>query len=188
MALVRVFFYRIFRFERQTRLAIAFHLRFICRPMKTPQAASLGWRKLRSCRAFTILEVGLAAAIMAMGISTSITVMQRGFVMLDSARNLTTAGQILVSQMEQLRMYDWTTITGYATGADTPLDIDRVFVDNASVGSRFSLTRNVTAISADMRQITYTIRWRSYDGRNLSRSMMTYYAHYGIHDYFYNQT
>ena len=44
---------------------------------------------------FTIVEVMAAAVVMALAITTSITTLQRGFLALDSARNLTMAGQIL---------------------------------------------------------------------------------------------
>ncbi len=124
---------------------------------------------------------------MAMGISTSITVLQRAFAMLDSARNLTTAGQILVSQMEQVRMYDWTVVSAYPT-AETTLVIDTVFTSSSSVGSRYTLKRTVSTAAADILEITYTISWSNFAGRTLSRSMSTYYARYGIHDYFYNHT
>jgi prepilin-type N-terminal cleavage/methylation domain-containing protein len=145
-------------------------------------------KKFRSsCRGFTIIEVALAAAIMAMGISTSIVVLQRGFAMLDSARNITTAGQILVSQMEQLRMYDWATVSAYPAGPTT-LTIDAIFTSSNTVGSRFTLTRSVSSPATEVIQITFRIEWRNYDGRTLSREMTTYYARYGIHDYFYNHT
>lgn len=130
----------------------------------------------------------MAAAIMALGITTSITVLQRGFAMLDSARNITTSGQLLVSQMEQLRMLDYATVYGYL-GGPTTITLDSSFTGNSAVGNRFTLTRTVaTTSTTDMLQITYSISWRNYDGRTISRSMTTYYARYGIHDYFYNHT
>lgn len=154
----------------------------------SPSINSAGRRpRRRALAGFTILEVALAAAIMAMGISTSITVLQRAFAMLDTARNLTTAGQILVSQMEQVRMYDWTVVSAYPT-AETTLEVDRVFSSSSSVGSRYTLKRTVSTVAPDILEITYTISWANYDTRTLSRSMSTYYARYGIHDYFYNHT
>jgi Tfp pilus assembly protein PilV len=63
-------------------------------------------------RAFTILEVAIAASVMAIALSGSIIVMQRGLALLDTARNITTAGQIMAGQMEQIRMLDWTTVSG----------------------------------------------------------------------------
>ncbi|MEY2881673.1 MAG: hypothetical protein RLZZ15_4053 [Verrucomicrobiota bacterium] len=129
----------------------------------------------------------MAGFVMAFGITTSIRVMQRGFATLDSARNLTTAGQILSSEMEKLRMYDWTAVSAYAAGPTT-LTIDTVFTSSSTVGSRFTLTRTVATISADLLQITYALSWTTYDGRTMSRNMTTYYAQHGIHDYIYNQT
>lgn len=129
----------------------------------------------------------MAAAVMAMGIATSIVVMQRGFAMIDSARNLTTAGQILSSQMEQLRMYDWTTVSAYPS-AETTVAVDPAFTATPEVANRFTLTRRVEVITADLLQVTFTLSWRNYDGRTLSRMMTTYYAHYGIHDYYYNHS
>jgi Tfp pilus assembly protein PilV len=139
----------------------------------------------RRRRGFTILEVALAAAIMAMGIATSITVMQRGFQMLDTARNLTTAGQIMISQMEQVRMVDWGTVSAYPSAA-TAVTLDTVFSSNSAVTNRFTVTRTVDTLSATLLQITFTVAWTSIDGRRLSRSMTSYYARYGIHDYIYN--
>lgn len=145
-------------------------------------------RPHRSCRrrGFTIAEVALAAAIMAMGISTSITVMQRCFLMIDSARHLTTAGQIMLNQMEQVRMLDWATVSAYSADATT-VAIDSAFTANPAVADRFSLTRTVTTTAtANILQITYNVSWRGMDGRSTSRTMTAHYARYGIHDFIYN--
>ena len=142
---------------------------------------------LRRLAGFTIIEVALASAIMALGISTSITVMQRGFTQMDTARNITTAGQIMVSQMEQIRMLDWSVVSAYPAGPTT-LTLDTVFSASSSVGSRFALQRSVATISTNVIQITLSVTWTGYDGRALTRSMTTYYARYGIHDFIYNGT
>ncbi len=139
----------------------------------------------RARAAFTILEVMMAASVLVLAIATSITTMQRGFATLDTARNLTLAGQIMVCEMEKIRMLDWATVSAYPASAT--VTVDSSFTSNVKIGSRFTVTRAVaTAGSADMLQITLTISWRNFDGRSLSRSYMTYYAHYGIHDYLYN--
>lgn len=130
----------------------------------------------------------MAAAIMALGITTSITVMQRGFAMLDSARNITTSGQLLVSQMEQLRMLDYTTVYGYL-GGPTTITLDATTTGNSAVGNRFTLTRTVaTTGTTDMLQITFAVSWRNFDGRTITRSMTTYYSRFGLHDYYYNHS
>ena len=142
-------------------------------------------RHWSACRGFTILEVALATAVMAMGIGTSIPVMQRGFRLIDTARNLTTAGQIMTSQLEQVRMLDWATVAAYPSNATT-VSLDSVFSANSSIGSRFTLTRTVSTQSTNVLEITFTMTWTGMDGRQTSRSMTTHYARYGMHDYIYN--
>ena len=146
----------------------------------------LNTRKAPARRGFTIAEVMVAATVMAFAITTSITTMQRAFLAIDSSRNLTLAGQIMVSEMERTRMLGWTDIAAFE--ASSTLTIDSTFTSNTQIGNRFSLTRTVTDPATNMRQITLTITWRGYDGHQLSRSYTTCYARYGIHDYLYNTT
>lgn len=151
----------------------------------SPVTPSLRRRRIA---AFSIFEVMIASIIMALVITTSITVMQRGYAMLDTARKLTIAGQYMASQMEQVRMCDWTTLngTGYLGGPYTVTD--STFTLLTSHGSQFTLTRTITAVSPDMLQITLNISWTTYDGRTISRSYTSYFAHYGIHDYLYTNS
>lgn len=93
------------------------------------------------------------------------------------------------SELERMRMRDWSVIGAYPT-ATTTLTIDPNFTSNSYVGNRFTLVRDVAVIAtgttAGMRQITLTVSWNSYDRRNLSRSYTTYYGQNGLYDYFYN--
>lgn len=129
----------------------------------------------------------MAAAVLALAISTSITVMQRAFSSLDTARNLTTASQILQSEIEKMRLKDWTVVSGYAAGP-TSIALATEFADESSIQNRFSLQRTVTTPQTDMREITLTVTWRAYDGRTFSRSFKTYYSRYGLYDFYYNNT
>ena len=140
---------------------------------------------------FTILEVMMAAIVMAFAITTSITTMQRAFLAMDTARNVTQANQIMQSEIERMRLKDWTTINAYSSTATT-ITIDSSYTSNAFIGSRFTLTRAATDVPghtlSGMKQVTFTISWTSYDRRTLSRSLTVYYGQNGLYDYFYNQT
>src|SRR3954470_18211405 len=72
---------------------------------------------LRSERGFTIVEVTMAAFVLALGITTSITTMQYGMRMVDTARNMTLAGQIMQSEMEILRLQNWSQIAALPASA-----------------------------------------------------------------------
>lgn len=141
--------------------------------------------------AFTIVEVMMAAIVMAMAITTSITTLQRGFISIDSARNFVIAGQIMQSEIEKMRVSPWTSpgagssVVGIVDYTDTvpTLRIDPVFT-SVYISNRFTLTRQLADPKTDMRQITLTVSWRTLDGRTLSRSYTTYYARYGLYDFF----
>lgn len=136
-------------------------------------------------RGFTIAEVMMAAAIMALAISTSITTMQRAFLSLDAARNVTLASHIMQSEMERMRLRDWSIIDAYPS-TETTLTIDPSFTGNAGIANRFTLSRSVSTIRPGMKQITLRVSWRGYDGRQQSRFYTTYYGQNGLYDYFYN--
>jgi Tfp pilus assembly protein PilV len=141
-------------------------------------------------RGFTIVEVMMASIVMVLAITTSLTTMQRGLSSLDTARNITIAGQIMQCEMEKMRMKPWSIVSAYATGSATTETIDSSFTSNAFIGTRFTLTREVAVIDATagmgMRQVTFNVSWKSYDGRTLSRSYTTYYGENGLYDYYYN--
>ncbi len=143
-------------------------------------------RRTPGCRrGFTIAEVMVAASVMALAISTAITTMQSAFLALDSARNITLAGQMMQGEFEKMRLKDWATISTYAAGPTT-LTIDPTFTSNAAIGHRFTLQRTVADVNADMKQITLTITWNGYDARPHSRFYTTYYGRNGLYDFFYN--
>ena len=131
----------------------------------------------------------MAAIVMAMAITTSITTLQRGFLSIDSARSFVIAGQIMQSEIEKMRVSPWSstaTVTGLVdyTNSSPAITIDPVFTSNAYISNRYTLTRVMADPKPDLRQITLTVSWRTLDGRTLSRSYTTYYARYGLYDFF----
>jgi hypothetical protein len=134
---------------------------------------------------FTLVEVTLAVAMLAMVITTSITTLQRALLNLDSARNLETASRIIQCEMEKERLLSWADVSN----SSYQPTIDAAFLRLPSVAGRFSLSRTIALVpnrSSQMLQITLTATWRSYDGRTLSRSCTTYYGKNGLNAYFIN--
>lgn len=138
------------------------------------------WRN----RAFTLVEVAMAVIVLALALTTSLSAMQRAFLQFDTARNLEIAANILQAEMEKQRLLTWTQVND---ATYVPV-IDSSFMSNPAIGGRFTLSRTVAAVaghSAQMVQITLTVRWRGYDGRSLARSYTTYCTQGGLRDYFY---
>lgn len=135
----------------------------------------------------------MAAAVMALAISTSITVLGRGFASLDTARCISYASQIMQSEMEKMRLTQWgdgtaagngtTGITAYST-SPTAIAIDSTFVNAGDLGSRMSITRTASDVHTGMIKVTYVITWTTFDRRTLSRTYTTYYGQKGLYDFF----
>lgn len=127
----------------------------------------------------------MAAGVLALVLVTSITTMQAAFTRIDGARSATLAGQILQGEMEKLRLRDWSTVSAYDAGP-SPVALGQPFSTDAVTAGRFSVARTVESIRTDLRRVTFTVSWRSADGRTLSRSLMTYYGRNGMNDYYFN--
>lgn len=133
---------------------------------------------------FTIVEVAMAVIVLALALTTSLAAMQRAFLQFDTARNLEIAANILQCEMEKQRLMSWTAVSN---ASYVPV-IDTSFARNPAIAGRFTLSRTITALpsrSNQMLQVTLTVRWRGYDGRQLSRSYTTYYTQGGLHEYLY---
>lgn len=150
---------------------------------------------------FTILETMLAAVVMALGIATSLTALQFGLRATDTARNMTLASQIMQSEIEILRLQNWSQIVALENlqaSASTPTRLDPATTITSGSGSsldaaltaianRFTCTRLIEDISgrADIKTITLNVAWNGVDGRSHSLVFQTRYAKDGLADYFY---
>lgn len=124
----------------------------------------------------------MAVIILAMALTTSLTAMQRAYLQLDTARNLEIAGNILQFEMEKERLMTWAAVNN----ASYVPAIDTSFSRNPAIGGRFTLSRTISTVhTGQVVQITLTARWRSYDGRSLTRSYTTYYTQGGLYVYLY---
>jgi Tfp pilus assembly protein PilV len=141
----------------------------------------------RSARGVTIAEVAMAAMFMALVLTTSITALQRAFISLQNARDLNIVSQMLQSEMEKMRLADWSTVSTLPNNSTT-IPLDATFTTNAFVGNRFALTRTVADPKTGTRVITLRINWTGADRRPLTRNLSLRYSRNGLYDYFYSQT
>lgn len=131
----------------------------------------------------------VASTVMALAITTAITTMQQAFLALDSARNITLAGQILQGELEKLRLVSWEDLGRIQSAAITrpeTIEVDALVRRQPSIGERFTLTRTIDTVSANLKEITVTIAWKGYDRRPHSRYYKACYAREGLYDYFSN--
>jgi len=162
------------------------------RRARRPLGAPVGTRSRAA--GFTIFEVAVAGAVMALGIATSILAMQSSFRTIDVARDTTLASQILQSEMERLRLMAWNNTATAAVDSICELpekeevSLASMFTSSAAVAARFRVVRTVEVDSTrptDVRYITIYVQWRTSDGRTQQRSFRSMYAKNGLYDYYY---
>lgn len=134
-------------------------------------------RNLRSFRAFTLVEVMVASTVLIFGIVSAITVSQRGLQALDTARNLTTATQLMQNEMERVRLLNWAQLGTLQQSGDTTV--------THPDSDRFTCTREIADVKTDMKEIRLVASWRGYDGRPHTARLITRYGKNGLNDYFY---
>jgi type II secretory pathway pseudopilin PulG len=146
-------------------------------------------RPRRSRSGFTVVEVAIAAAVMALAISGSIIVLQTGFKSIDNARNTTLASQIIQSEMERIRLLNWSDVDSLPSSEAIVIsDIFPPGTTTTSLNSRFTATRvcgYVTGKANEMKYITITVSWTGIDGLTHTRSTTGYYCKNGLYDYYY---
>ncbi len=133
-------------------------------------------------RAFTIVEVMIAAIVLTLAITTSITTLQGGFQAVDLARSYTYASQVMQSEVERLRLKNWTQLQALqeaGVGTVTPAAVQ------GTARTAFTCTRTIRDLKPDMKEITLVSEWRGYDGRAHSLRFVTRYGKTGLYDYFY---
>ena len=135
---------------------------------------------------FTILEVALATFVLTLGIGSSLIGLQAGFKQIDLARGTTLASQIIQSEMERIRMLNWSAVS--ALPASETFDGGTNFTTSPDVVGKFSVTRTTAVDSSrptEVMNINVSVNWKTYDGRSHRRTFNSVYAKNGLYDFFY---
>ena len=133
-----------------------------------------------------MIELVLATFTLAVGIGTSVIAMQTGFKHLDLARGTTIAAQIIQSEMERIRMMSWTGVN--ALPATETFDGALNFTSSSRVAGKYNVTRTRLADATrptEVAHIGIAVTWKTYDGRDHTRSFSSIYTKNGLYDYYY---
>ncbi len=160
------------------------------------------------------MEVALAATVLALTLVGMIGVIESGTQMLDLSRKQTLAAQILHSEIDQLRLQSWPTVSGYSTTgtaigsgyaagpttltSSTDPSLATFIANYPQVANIFTLTRTVACVKPSqtnpnptayastplLLQVTFTITWKGVTGRSYSRTSTTYVGYNGLYQVF----
>lgn len=146
----------------------------------------------RSCRAVTIAEVLIAATLLSFVVLGAIAAISRGMNLTNHARMITLASQVLQSSVEDLRLKNYTVISGYAAAAQ-PVDftptintelLGSEFTRSMTLQARFTTLHPSSVTELGLTAVEITLTWRE-AGVPFTRSARTYFSEKGLSDYIY---
>ena len=153
---------------------------------------SVGRSAFLSRRGFTLVELMVAMVCVGIVLVAAFTSAAQGRHMLEDARDMTRVGQILQSQMEDLRMLSWEDLEAAeaaASGGWAAMTLSREFVE--SYGEKYSIQRRIATrvdgatVYADQKEIMVKVTWEGPRGETHTRTTATWFTHGGMHDYLY---
>jgi Tfp pilus assembly protein PilV len=156
----------------------------------------------RSSRAFSLVEVMMAAVILLVGFIGLIDALTLSSQLLDNARKQQMAAQIIDGELDALHACSWTTLTSMADGVTYTMTVDNAGNAGGSV-AYFSLTNNTgmlaqakgfsctlvasykrpngaTAATVTFVKVSCTVTWTGNTGKSYARTTEAYYSKYGL--------
>jgi hypothetical protein len=131
------------------------------------------------------MEVGLAATVLALTLVGMIEVIESGSATLDLSRKQTIAAQIIHSEIDQVRLQSWATISsslptgpGLTTLTSTPVPPSPIYLDPA-FGSNFTCQYQAVQVSdpignaSPLEQVTFVVSWKGLTGQVYTRTGTT---------------
>lgn len=137
-------------------------------------------RRAGRSRAFSLLEVMVASCVLMLGISGALVTLQRSLASIAQARQLDLASQIMQSELERLRLLNWSQLQALQNAGNSPVE--------TPVGgdfARFTCQRQIRDLRDGMKEVTIVASWGGLDGRAHTARLVTRYSRSGLNDYFY---
>lgn len=150
-----------------------------------------------SQRGFTLVEVMMASLVLVMMFLSALAAIQQGFTMLDTARNTTLAGQIIQSEIEDLRLKQFLSLPATGTiDLTTSVGASLGEAERQALAARFVARRQIDDVPGrtgtdpsgntitTLKRVTITVTWTDYSHRLHSRAYETLLGYNGLSDYF----
>ncbi len=136
----------------------------------------------RSEAGLTMIEILIAVMVLGVVVASTFMALRTGFAMIQLARDSTMAGQILQSEMENLRLKSWDMLGQLE--AEDEFEVDTLLDD--SIADRFVRTRRIREFRGGrMREVELEVEWTSLRGTQHSRVYRTVFGKEGLNDYYY---
>ena len=134
----------------------------------------------------------IAATLLSFVVLGALAAISRGMIATNHARMITLSSQVLQSSIEDMRLKNYSVISGYAAQSQ-PVDFTST-ITSELLSSNFTttmlLTANFTTVHAStsaqlgLIAVEVTITWKE-NGITFARSARTYFSEKGLSDYIY---
>ena len=135
-----------------------------------------------SARAFTIVETVVATLLLTSSVLALYAAFSFGFRVIKLSQEDLRADQVLVQNLETLRVYDWSKVTS----GFIPTNITESFSENGGVTYDVAIEITsapvIESYSDKLRQVTVSLSWES-GGAFRNRSMTTFVSKDGLQTY-----
>jgi prepilin-type N-terminal cleavage/methylation domain-containing protein len=132
---------------------------------------------------FTLVEVVVASLVLGLVFVSSITTLTYGYKLLENARFNTLASQVIQSEIETLRLRNWSQISALPAKAAIAISSDM----STAAFNKFSGWRVVSSSRPDTKLIVVGVQWTATSGQVHSRRYTTYMTKDGLNDYYYTK-
>ncbi len=132
---------------------------------------------------FTLVEVVVASLVLGLVFVSSIATLTYGYKLLENARFNTLASQVIQSEIETLRLNNWTQLSALPSSQSIAISSDMA---NAGF-NRFSGWRVVAPVRTGTKFIVVGVQWTAISGQVHSRRYTTYMSKDGLNDYYYTK-
>jgi len=121
----------------------------------------------RQDKGFTLVEVIVSVFIIGIAVTGLVMGFSYGLGLVEEVSEISTVDRIMQEKMEELR--------GGIIDIPGPPDYSNTFPE-----SSYTVTITATSIQPALTKVTVTVSWNSHTGKNISRSLVTYFTENGI--------
>lgn len=139
-------------------------------------------------RAFSLIEVMVASAIMAMGITSTIICLQLGINIYETSRTTDLAVQVIEDEAERIRLLNWSELNQLPLHEE--FSAPSQFGASSAGTDRIKFYREVEDNDGnnEIKRILIRAEWESLKGSPKEKMVYMLYSKGGLYDYYYGST